>query len=59
MPTNKAILDTPSKTALLSEDEEKNAFEEAKELIKSWGTLHAVRTVVGVAAFSLLIYKSK
>ena len=59
MSTNNAIINSQSADSNLSEGEAQSVYDQAKELIKSWGPLHAVRTVVGVAAFSLLIYKSK
>ncbi len=61
MPTNNAINGVPEKLNSLKSvgdivNNEDSIYKEAKELVRKWGKLHLVRSVIGLAAFSLLIY---
>ena len=63
MPTNNKLNGVPDKLKALQATgeilyNEESVYSEARELIKKWGKLHAVRSLVGLVAFSLLIFKA-
>lgn len=60
MPTNNALNGIPAK--LKNSDQSVEAKEsilsDARDLLNKWGKLHAVRSIIGIAAVSFLVYKS-
>ncbi len=63
MPTNNALNGVPEKLKSLEAageilNNEEAVYKDAKQLVKKWGKLHLVRSVIGIAAFSFLIYKA-
>jgi len=59
-PTNNALNEIPEKfmRSDRSPEAKESILKGARSLLNKWGKLHAVRSIIGVAAVSLLIYKS-
>ncbi len=57
-PTNDALNSIPGKIENSDQTEEakEGILSGARDLINKWGKLHSVRSIIGVAAVSLIIY---